>query len=186
MPTMITTEVFTLDELVERGDEKAVERALDWMQQAWADAAVESVTETLVDILAEAFGKNTLTWDAWDYWHGYVRVGGSVSRADMRVMDEGPLAGLSWPGGDALESFTYRHYTGAFASDVSVRLASEDTDWEAARVLREQVGEWVREVEGRLNKVMQEEYEYLTGRDYLLELAQMNECTFTVDGRRFG
>ena len=27
MPTMITTEVFTLDELVERGDEKAVERA---------------------------------------------------------------------------------------------------------------------------------------------------------------
>jgi hypothetical protein len=48
------------------------------------------------------------------------------------------------------------------------------------------VEEWLRDLAGRLTRVMVGEYDYCTSRDYLLECAEANGYTFTVDGKRFG
>lgn len=187
----ITTEVYTLDELVQRGDERAVERALEWMQEAWAGDTDWHISEVLTDALSDAFGKDTLTWDAWDYYRGYVSVSGSLSRGDTRIMEEGPLAGLTWPGGDLVDSFDYgndvaRDY--GRIDNVWLWVTQDGPSWIAPEydALCDEVADFVREVEQRLTQVMRDEYEYLTSREYLMECALANEYTFTADGKRFG
>lgn len=184
MPTTIMTDVFTLEELESLGDERAVDRALDWALEAWAGDTEWHVSEMLTEILRDTFGKDTLTWHAWDYYRGYVSVSGSVSRSDLRTVEDGPLAGLSWPGGDLVTSFTYRDM-----SDVSVWTDREmEYGWDHSEYVRlsGEVSDFVREVEGRLAQVMSDEYDYLTSREYLREVCVANDYTFTADGKRFG
>lgn len=187
----IATDVYTLDELEAAGDERAVERALEWMLEAWGVDAEEHVSELLSAILRDAFGSGSLAWDSWDYWRGEVVVSGSVSAGDSRVIVDGPLAGMSWPGGDLVESFTYR--TSAARSygrvdDVWLYVVEDGPSWHSPEydALCDEVVDWVREVEARLTVVMREEFEYLTGREYLRECCVVNGYTFTVDGKRFG
>lgn len=184
MSTMVMTEVFTLAELVQRGDERAVDRALMWMSEAWDDVACESVSETLSEALRDAFGANTLTCAGWDYYRNAMNVSGSIDRSDMRNPEYGALAGLSWPGGDRITSFTYRD-----DRDVSVWSDWAMPDGWNMREYDElcaEVIDFVREIEFRLTALMQVDYEFMTSRQYLLEIAEMNNYTFTAEGKRFG
>lgn len=188
MPTIVETEVFTLDELAALGDESSTERALTWIADTYDWVASEDVSETLTEAMREAFGKDTLTWDAWDYMHTYVNVSGTLSRESTRIMDEGPFAGLAWPGGDLVESFTYRTRTARdYGGDVWVYVTEDGPSWmsDEYAVLCDEVTDWIKEVEGRLARLMVAEYEYLTSREYLMEMARSTDYTFTIDGRPF-
>ena len=54
MPTIVETEVFTLDELAALGDERVVERALDELANADPYIACDGVSESLTDAVDEA------------------------------------------------------------------------------------------------------------------------------------
>lgn len=187
MPTIVETEVFTLDELEAAGDERAVERALTWIADTYDWVASEDVSETLTEAMREAFGKDTLTWDAWDYMRSYVNVSGTLSRESTRTMDEGPFAGLSWPS-DRVKAFSYRTSTSrSYGGDVWVYVTEDGPDWVSDEygALCDEVMDWIKEVEGRLSELMVAEYDYHTSREYLTEMARANDYTFTADGRPF-
>lgn len=188
----ITTDVYTLDELIQRGDESAVDRALEWMQEAWDDTICEEVSDWLTECISDALGQDSLTVDAWDYYRGYVEVSGNVRVGHTRIMEDGPLAGMSVPGADLIYSFTYctqaaRDY--GRCDDLWLYLREDapfgwaDPEYDA---LCDEVSDFVREVEQRLAQAMRSEYEYLTSRERLMELAQVNQYTFSADGKRFG
>ena len=192
MPTTITTDVFTLEELEALGDERAVERALEWMRDGWSEDADEHVSSLLTEVMADAFGANTLTWESWDYWRSDIKVSGSLSRSSFSVATEdGPLAGMAWPGGDLVDSFTYRTSTsGSYGriDNVWLYVTEDGPAWDSPPydALCDEVTDWLRQVEERLVKVMRDEYEYLTSPEYLREACVDNGYTFTADGKRFG
>jgi len=146
MSVIIQTEVFTLSELVDRGDDRAVDRALEWVDTAFAVVFSDMVTEYLSDALRAA-KLDHVSIDEWDYYRQYVTIQGEVSSDDLSAVPPG-------------------HFLGG--------VRETDAD------------EIVRAVEGRLARRMVEFFDSLTGRDELLDLAEANEYTFTVDGMRFG
>ena len=190
MPTTIMTEVYTLDELVQRGDEKAVARALEWVGEAFDDIAVESVSEYLADAL-EAANLSGLTIAGWDYWHGSVDIEGDVTAHELSRIPPGHfLGGVTFPRVELVERVCFatrraRDYghkvwvdmaEGApfgWSDDAYVELIADATDWQ-------------RRIEHRLSRQMREWYEGETSREYLTELADANGYTFTADGKRFG
>lgn len=189
MPATITTEVYTLDELVERGDERAVERALSWMSEAWDRDAVEHVSEQINEALRDV--APGLEWREWDYYRSYVEIGGDFTVVDTRNMEPTHLLyGPMFPGhgrvlGGSLNTRRARDY----GRDLWLDLTEDAPfSWASAEydALCEEVLEWMREVEHRLTRMMIDEMDYLTSREYLLECAEANGYTFTADGKRFG
>jgi hypothetical protein len=189
MPATITTEVYTLAELVERGDEGAVDRALTWMSEAWDDVAVAHVSEQINETLRDV--APGLEWWQWDYYRGYVEIRGDFRVADTRNMEPThPLYGPVFPGhgrvsGGSLNTRRARDYGRDLwldlTEDAPFSWASGEYD-----ALCEEVVEWVREVEARLTRLMIDEMEYMTSREKLLDCAEANGYTFTADGERFG
>jgi len=190
MPATITTEVYTLMELVERGDERAVERALDWMREAWESDALMSVSDALKDALGVLPGMRVAEWDAYRHT---LTLEGSLRFDAVRDAEEGhPLQGLTltpartgWVGVD-YHTETARGY----GVDMWLFLTDEAGFgwWDVMKYAdaKGEVRDWLREIEGRLSILMREEYDYCTSREYLLECAEANGYTFTVDGKRFG
>lgn len=193
MPTIVETEVFTLDELAALGDDRAVERALDWMYQAWSTDAVEETSELLNEALADVFGPGRMTWDAWDYDRNYVNLAGVVLPAEMRQAGEGhALRGLAeMPGAGHIARMEYktRATTDYGRCDGLWLYLTEDApfSWADAEydTLCEQVSDWLKDVEGRITMLMGESMEYLLSRERMVELCEMNGYTFTIDGRPF-
>lgn len=189
MPTIVETEVYTLDELVERGDESAVERALTELARMDDYLACDGVSELLTEAADEAFGRANLVVDRWDYYRSDLSISGTVSVDDTRIMEEGVFAGLSWPS-PLIESLTYRTPTAngygrvdrlwLYVTEAGPHWGSDEYD-----ALCELALDWLREVEARLTRLMVDEYDYLTSREYLTELARANDYTFTADGRPF-
>jgi hypothetical protein len=193
MPATITTEVYTLGELIERGDDRAVERALDWMLQAWADITVECVSDALADALSAMPG---MRLEGWDYHRHEVSIEGDLFVDDLSATDEShPLHDLlAAPPVCHPDSAVFRlsfrtsrarDYGGTLWLDMREDAPFGWADPQYGPLLDE-VGEWLREIEARLSIVMREEYDYCTSREYLLECAEANGYTFTVDGKRFG
>jgi hypothetical protein len=192
MPATITTEVYTLDELVERGDEGAVDRALTWMSEAWDDVAVEHTTEAIDMVLDDLCGttgrdrgmrQGPITWSVWDRYHLTVELDYDFRVSDLTLdFPEGhPLSGLgALP--DGVMSVHRSHY------GPSIRMDYDDEGFhaEVAPSVESAVEDWISDLTGRLVQVMVGEYDYCTSRGYLLECADANVYTFTVDGRRFG
>lgn len=189
MPTTITTEVYTLAELVERGDERAVERALDWMGDAFESDAHMNVIDALKDALGVLPGMRVTEWDAYRHT---LTLEGSLRFDAVRDAEEGhPLHGLTltparpgWVGID-YHTDTARDYGGdlwLFLTDEAGFGWWDDTYSDAL----DEVEEWLRKIEARLSILMREEYDYCTSREYLLECAEANGYTFTADGKRFG
>lgn len=190
MPTIVETEVFTLDELVERGDEKAVERALSELVRMDDYLACDGVSELLTDAVDEAFGRANLVVECWDYYRRDLSISGTVSVDDARIMEEGVFAGLAWPSA-LIESLTYRTPTASGYGRVDrlwLYVTEDGPHWGSDEydALCELALDWLREVEARLTRLMVDEYDYLTSREYLMEMARANEYTFTADGRAFG
>ena len=189
MSVIIETEVFTLSELVDRGDDRAVDRALEWMLESWNYDFTEQVSEVLSDVLTEIVPG--LEWRTWEYWRSEVTVSGDFAVPNLDAVPEGhALAGLvfphrEWVDGVSFDSSRSRAYGGRVWVDLSEDAPFGWADDEYGGLLDDVRG-FVSEVEGRLVKVMVMEWEYLTSREYLLELADLNEYTFTVDGKRFG
>lgn len=196
MPTMITTEVFTLDELEamceERGweGERAVERALDWLGSVFDDLAVEFVSECLADALRAA-NLEGLTITGWDYWHGTVDIQGEVSAHDLASIPPGHFLGrITFPHVEWVErvSFGTRRAMD-YGHTVWIDMAEDApfgwADDAYADLIADAIA-WQRTIERRLVTWMRDAYEAETSRESLSELARANEYTFTVDGRRFG
>ena len=190
MPTIVETEVYTLDELAALGDERVVERALDELANADPYIACDGVSESLTDAVDEAFGRANLVVECWDYYRSDLSISGTVSVDDARIMDDGVFAGLSWPS-PLIVSLTYRTPTANGYGRIDrlwLYVTEDGPDWasdeyEALCVL---ALDWLREVEARLTRLMLDEYEYLTGREYLMEQARANDYTFTAEGKWFG
>ena len=118
MPTTIMTDVFTLEELEALGNERAVERALDWMAEAWADVAVEQTTDTIDETLDALCGSSTsldgrrtgpITWHEWDYHRMFLTLDVWLRPESLRPVEgefggDHPLAGLpNLPHADLVE-----------------------------------------------------------------------------------
>jgi hypothetical protein len=190
MPATITTEVYTLDELVERGDERAVDNAMSWMADAWEDVATEQVSEYLADALRAA-NLPGLTVTGWDYWQSNVDIEGEVTAHDLAHIPPGHfLGGVKFPHIDWIDrvSFGTRRAMD-YGHDVWIDMA-EDAPFGWASVqyadLIADAIDWQRGIEHALAKRMIELYGDMTSRDYLLECAEANGYTFTADGKRFG
>jgi hypothetical protein len=192
MPATITTEVYTLTELVERGDDRAVERALDWMLQAWDDVAVEHTTEAIDMVLDDLCGtagrehgwrKGPIATSGWDRYRQYVELDYDFGPDDLTLdFPEGhPLHGLG-----ALPEGVLRVRKGKYEPSITMDLDDEGFHAEVTPSAESGVEEWLRDLAGRLTRVMVGEYDYCTGREYLLECAEANGYTFTADGKRFG
>jgi hypothetical protein len=192
MPATITTEVYTLTELVERGDERAVGRALDWMLQAWDDVAVEHTTEAIDMVLDDLCGttgrvggerQGPIEWAGWDRYRQYVELDYDFGPNDLTLdFPEGhPLHGLG-----ALPEGVMRVSRGKYEASITMDYDDEGFHAEVTPSAESGVEEWLRDLAGRLTRVMVGEYDYCTGREYLLECAEANGYTFTVDGKRFG
>jgi hypothetical protein len=192
MPATITTEVFTLDELVERGDEGAVDRALSWMGEVLADVAVESVSEALDSTLGDLCGttgwergmrQGPITWSAWDTNPAYVELDYDFGPDDLTLdFPEGhSLAGLG-----ALPDGVMRISRGRYEASITMDYDDEGFHAEVTPSVESAVEDWLSDLTGRLVQVVVSEYDYCTSREYLLECAEANEYTFTADGKRFG
>jgi len=192
MPATITTEVYTLDELIQGGNDRAVERALDWMLEAWDDVAVERTTEAIDMVLDDLCGttgrengwrQGPITWRAWDRYRSYVHLDYDFGPDDLTLdFPEGhPLAGLG-----ALPEGVMRVSRGKYEASITMDYDDEGFHAEVTPSVESAVGDWLRDLAGRLTEVMVSEYDYCTSRDYLLERAEANGYTFTADGKRFG
>lgn len=186
----ITTEVYTLDELVQRGDERAVERALEWMHEAWDDVACENVSEYLTDALRAA-NLPGLTIVGWDYHHSNVDIEGEVTAHDLASIPPGHfLGGIALDHAESVlrMSFGTRRAMD-YGHDVWIDMTGEAEfrmdDDEYADLIADAI-DWQRTVERRLANWMTGAYEAETSRAHLRELARINEYTFTADGKRFG
>jgi hypothetical protein len=187
MPATITTEVFTLDELRERGDEAALDRALDWMGQVFADFTVEDVTAMIDNVLDELCGTHSykngwrqapIMWGEWSAYPAYVTLKGDFTPDDL----DGP----EFPAGHVLDGLP------EFPSDVlsvsvdGYGLSVVPLDEDNTEAVEREVACWLDDLSRRLAALVRDEYDYQTSRDYLLECAESNGYTFTVDGKRFG
>jgi hypothetical protein len=194
MPATITTEVFTLGELIEREDDRAVDSALDWMLQAWDDVAVEHTTEAIDQVLDDLCGttgrelggmrQGPITWSSWDRYGAYVELAYNFGPDDLTLdfPEDHPLHGLG-----ALPEGVWRVRSAKYyEASVTMDLDDEGFHAEVTPSAESGVEEWLRDLAGRLTRVMVGEYDYCTSRDYLLECAEANGYTFTVDGKRFG
>ena len=196
MPTMITTEVFTLDELEamceERGyeGEAAVNRALDWLGMEFDEDAVHYVSVYLAGALRAA-NLSGLTVTGWDYWHGTVDIEGEVTAHDLASIPPGHFLGsVKLDGAESIESVSIGTRRAMdYGHKVWIDLAEgAPFGWSDDRYadLIADVIDWQRTIERRLARQMKEWYEGETSRDTLMELARANEYTFTIDGKRFG
>jgi len=192
MPATITTEVYTLSELVERGDERAVDRALDWMREAWDDVAVERATEAIDMVLDDLCGttgrengwrQGPITWRAWDRYPSYVHLDHDFGPDDLTLdfPEDHPLHGLG-----ALPEGVMRVRRGKYEASITMDYDDEGFHAEVTPSAESGVEDWLRDLAGRLTQVMAGEYDYCTSREYLLECAEANGYTFTADGKRFG
>ena len=192
MPATITTEVFTLGELIEREDDRAVDSALDWMLQAWDDVAVEHTTEAIDMVLDDLCGttgrehgwrKGPIATSGWDRYRQYVELDYDFGPDDLTLdfPEDHPLHGLG-----ALPEGVWRVRSGKYEASITMDLDDEGFHAEVTPSAESAVEEWLRDLAGRLTRVMVGEYDYCTGREYLLECAEANGYTFTVDGKRFG
>ena len=193
MPTTIMTDVFTLEELEALGNKRAVERALDWMAEVWADVAVEQTTDTIDETLDALCGSGTslhgrrtgpITWYEWDYHRMFLTLDVWLRPESLRPVEgefggDHPLAGLpNLPHADLVELVEVN----GRSRDITVH--SKDADLTEQQ--QQDIADWLTDLEHRLTKLMLSEYEYLTSREYLMECALANEYTFTADGKRFG
>lgn len=190
MPTIVETEVFTLDELEALGDESSTERALDWMREAFDDVAVEHVSEYLDDALRAA-NLPGLTITGWDYWRGTVDIEGEVTAHDLASIPPGHfLGGVTFPHVEWVErvSFGTRRAMD-YGHDVWIDMAEDApfgwADDAYADLIADAIA-WQRTIERRLASRMTGVYEAETSRAYMLELARANGYTFTAEGKRFG
>jgi hypothetical protein len=192
MPATITTEVYTLTELVERGDDRAVDRALSWMLEAWDDVAVERATEAIDMVLDDLCGttgrergmrQGPITWSSWDRYGAYVWLAYNFGPDDLSLdfPEDHPLHGLG-----ALPEGVMRVSRGKYEASITMDYDDEGFHAEVTPSAESAVEEWLRDLAGRLTQVMVGEYDYCTSRGYLLECAEANGYTFTVDGKRFG
>jgi hypothetical protein len=192
MPTIVETTIFTLDELVALGDDRAVERALDWMTGAWEDDTVERTTEALDQVLDDLCGtpwrerglrQGPITWSAWERYRPMVELAYDFGPDDLTAgFHEGhPLCGLS-----DLPEGVMRVTRGRYESSITMVLDDEGFHAEVTPSVESAVEDWISDLRGRLVQVMVEEYDYCTSREYLLEMAQANGYTFTSEGVRFG
>jgi hypothetical protein len=194
MPATITTEVYTLDELVERGDEGAVNRALDWMLEAWADVAVEHATEQMDAVLDDLCGttgrdrgmrEGPITWSAWDRYQQSVELDYDFTPDELTLdFPEGhPLHGLGGLPEGVMRVSTSAYMRGPI---ITMDLDDEGFPGEVTPQVESAVEDWLDALAVRLIDVMVDEYDYCLTRDYLLECAEANGYTFTADGKRFG
>lgn len=190
MPTIVETEVFTLDELAALGDERATERALTWIAEAYDDVAVEYVSEYLADALRAA-NLPGLTVTGWDYWHGNVDIEGEVTAHDLASIPPGHfLGGVTFPHVEWVErvSFGTRRAMD-YGHTVWIDMAEDApfgwADDAYADLIADAIA-WQRTMERRLASRMTGVYEAETSRAHMFDLARANEYTFTADGRRFG
>ena len=190
MPTIVETEVYTLDELEALGDESSTERALDWMREAFDDVAVEYVSEDLADAL-KAANLPGLTITGWDYWRGSVDIEGEVTAHDLASIPPGHfLGGVTFPHVEWVEgvsmgtrrAFDYGHKLWIDMAEDAPFGCFDDA---YADLIADAIA-WQRTIERRLASRMAGVYEAETSRAYMLELARANEYTFTAEGKRFG
>jgi hypothetical protein len=192
MPATITTEVYTLAELVERDHDRAVDSALSWLAEAWDDVAVEHTTEAIDMVLDDLCGttgrengwrQGPIATSGWDRYRQYVELDYDFRSSDLTLdFPEGhPLAGL-----DALPEGVLRVCRGKYESSITMDLDDDGFHAEVTPSVESAVEEWLRDLAGRLTQVMISEYDYCTSREYLLECAEANGYTFTADGKRFG
>ena len=189
MPTIVETEVYTLDELAALGDERVVERALTWIAEAYDDVAVEYVSEYLADALRAA-NLPGLTVTGWDYWHGNVDIEGEVTAHDLASIPPGHFLGrVALDGAEWIERVSIGTRRAMdYGHTVWIDMAEDAPfGWadDAYADLIADVIAWQRTIEGRLAREMKEWYEGETSRDALMELARANDYTFTIDGRPF-
>ena len=192
MPATITTEVYTLTELVERDDDRAVDSALDWMLQAWDDVAVERTTEAIDQVLDDLCGttgrkngwrQGPFEWAGWDRYGAYVELDYDFGPNDLTFdFPQGhPLHGLG-----TLPEGVLRVRKGKYEPSITMDLDDDGFHAEVTPSVESAVADWLSDLWGRLTQVMVSEYDYCTSREYLLECAEANGYTFTVDGKRFG
>lgn len=186
MSVIVETEVFTVDEL----SDDAQERALEWVLTAFDDVACEYVSEYLSDALRAA-NLPGLTITGWDYWRGSVDIEGDVTGHDLASIPPGHfLGGDRFPNVEWVDrvSFGTRRAMD-YGHDVWVDLSDDApfgwADDAFGDVIADAIA-WKRTIERGLSLWMQGAYEAETSRAHLIELARMNGYTFTVDGRRFG
>ena len=183
MPKTIETVVYTLEELYERGDSNATDRALDWMREVWSDHVVESVTEAIDHILTELCGgeyrpslgrrEGPITWVEWDIYPRRVTLEGDFTPDQLDTSNFVPF-----PCPESVERVQLTHY-GLELTMTDVNNVEEDTCEELVR-------DWLNYLHNLLERVMVSEYEYLNSEEYLRETAAANEYTFTAYGKRFG
>ena len=194
MPTIVETTIFTLDELEALGNDRAVERALEWMGHAWDDVAVEHTTDALDQVLDDLCGsswrvrglrRGPITWSAWERYRPMVEIAYDFGPDDLTAgFHEGHvLYGLS-----DLPKGVMRVSRAGCGGWVSIRMELDDEGFHAEVTPSGEaaVAGGISDLTGRLVQVVVEEYDYCTSREYLLEMAVVNGYTFTSEGERFG
>lgn len=183
MPKTIETVVYTIDELYEREDSSAIDRALDWMREVWSDHTVESVTEALDEFLTELCGgeydptgrrTGPITWVEWSMYPRYIKIEADFSPDELSTSNF-----LFFPCPVIVERVTLGRY------GLNLTIAEDLDDGENKREY-ELVEAWLKHLVVALTNIMVSEYEYLTGDEHLRDCAIANEYTFTATGKPFG
>ncbi len=179
-----TTTVYTLDELDEAAQEKAVQYIVGKLGGDWWDSFdIESITETMVMGLAEQLGTPGhenygvgdypgipgITAGGWDIDRGqYFLISGTLTRENAPK--------LPWVDGlDEIEveaKHDHNYYT-----CVSETLTCEEVDRIGAPVVQA-----VRDAVHAAWKAGEDEYEYLTSEQRAREWIDSNDAEFTEDG----
>jgi hypothetical protein len=185
MPQEIKTMVYTLAELEALGNEKAIEKAYNWLYEAscnhdWWNFVYYDAKQVGVKI--EGFdldrGRSIdlrLAWDA-----------PSVAVAIKREHgDQTPTHKLAC---DFLS--VDDEYNGV---NGKITLGSHDDSelsLDALSDLEEEYEEKVKEFTKALGEeylsLLRQEYDYLTSKEALRDMAEANDYTFTAEGKRFG
>lgn len=214
----ITINVYTYAELLELGNQKAINRATEWLQEcATMEGWWEYVYDTWTAALAQ-IGFENAQIEFRDFWsQGY----GASFTADIDIEKLAAFLSSDIAAKDCIEGTPedFRpwivHKCGkptdhryAYLTDIGLygevgrtshhyshentcRVSLEYREPREHAALEAVIGEFEKDIESLRYSLckaiyadLEAEYEYLTSEEALRELAEINEYTFRIDGRR--
>lgn len=176
MPKTIETTVYTLAELEALGNDKATERAYEWLYDAaldheWWESTYDDAKQIGAEIRAFDLDRGRsielrLTRDAISVALAIVANHGSTCETYILAQD-----------------FIGKHdaYHGVNGKITLAEDASNlEAEWEGIEA------EFTRALGEEYLSLLRREYDFLSSREQLADFAAANEYTFTAEGKRFG
>lgn len=187
MPQEIITKVYTIKELEALGDREAIDKAYTWLAECALDCEWwESIYMDAADIGAEIRGFNAYrrTIDL-KLNHDAISVALAIKQMHQEVSDIYKLA----------SDFISKHdeYHGVNGKITLIDAAEREGEGMGPYSLEVLQAEWeeieqdfTRALGDEFLNLLEQEYNYIQQKEYLYDMAEANEYTFTADGKRFG